>query len=398
MTKTRIGTAVLILALIATAVFVLVERRHPFPALSVRPTASDMPFTRESRPALGPAESIPPIPAVAGGLWIRPAPVVAALHARRAGFSWILKQLGASDGLVTRLVDGHLAAAITELKEKASAGDPVAINVLGEIAHQQCQLGRDEETLSSYEASEINRARALPPADAEWLSSALHADTAFDKQVAAMCKQLVDPDQVESWVAARADRGDAASLWLMYDLADNMHDMQQRLRDAAAAGFPEAQFELAWAIIAGQAGAAGSGAEAANVGDLLLQSADTLPRSEAQLAVCEYRGCPGVSPDLNQAVTHAREAAQRGSIDGMIEIGPHLPPAQIDPDEIAAWSIVRASLTLQGCNTGGFSVREMKATTAILSATNISANARRLAEQYWQQYGPQIMANLACSS
>jgi TPR repeat protein len=213
-----------------------------------------------------------------------------------------------------------------------------------------------------------------------------------------MCKELVDPDQVESWVAAQAGRGDAASLWLMHNLADNMHDMQQRLRDAAAAGFPEAQFELAWAIIRGQAGAAGTGSEAANVGELLLRSADTLPRSETQLAVCEYYGCPGVSPDLNAARTHAREAAQRGSIDGMIEIGPHLPLAQINPDEVAAWSIVRASLALQGCDTGGFSVREMKATTAVLSATSISTNARHLAEQYWQQYGPQIVANLACGS
>jgi hypothetical protein len=398
MTKTRIGTSVLILAIFAIAVLVLVGRRPPSSASSVHPTASGISVIRESRASLRSTESTPSTPAPAGGLWVRPAPEVAAFHARRAGFSWILKQLGASDELVTRLVDGHLVAAIAELKKEASAGDPAAINILGEIAHQQCQLGRDEETLSSYEASEINRARALPPADAEWLSSALRADTAYDKQVAAMCKQFVDPDQVEIWVAARAGRGDAASLWLMHNLADNMHDMQQRLRDAAAAGFPEAQFELAWAIIGGQAGAAGTGSEAANVGELLLQSADTLPRSETQLAVCEYYGCPGVSPDLNAAVTHAREAAQRGSIDGMIEIGPHLPPAQINPDEVAAWSIVRASLALHGCGTGGFSVREMKATTAVLSATSTSATARHLAEQYWQQYGPQIMANLACGS
>jgi TPR repeat protein len=398
MTKARIGTGVLILAIFAMAVLVLVRRRPPSPASSVHPTASVMSSDRESRAALRPAEAAPSIPAMADGIWVRPAPEVAALHARRAGFSWILKQLGASDELVTRLIDGHLAAAITELKKEASTGDPAATNILGEIAHQQCRLGRDEETLTGFEVSEIKRAQALPPADAEWLSNALHADTAFDKQVAAMCKQLVDPDQVESWVAAQAGRGDAASLWLMHNLADNMHDMQQRLRDAAAAGFPEAQFELAWVIIAGQAGAAGTGPEAANVGELLLQSADTLPRSETQLAACEYYGCPGVSPDLNAAVTHAREAARRGSIDGMIEIGPHLPPAQINPDEVAAWSIVRASLALRGCYTGGFSVREMKATTAVLSATSISTNARHLAEQYWQQYGPQIVANLACGS
>jgi hypothetical protein len=148
MTKSRIGTRVLILTVFAIAVVVLVGRRPPSPASSVHPTASVMSSVRESRAA--PAEAAPSIPAMAGGLWVRPAPEVAALHARRAGFSWILKQLGASDELVTRLIDGHLAAAITELKKEASAGDPAAINILGEIAHQQCRLGRDAPASRSW--------------------------------------------------------------------------------------------------------------------------------------------------------------------------------------------------------------------------------------------------------
>jgi hypothetical protein len=77
--------------------------------LSVRPTASSIPFIRESGTALGLAESTPSIRAMADGFWVRPAPEVAALYARRAGFSWILKQLGACDDLVTRLIVGALS-------------------------------------------------------------------------------------------------------------------------------------------------------------------------------------------------------------------------------------------------------------------------------------------------
>jgi TPR repeat protein len=115
-----------------------------------------------------------------------------------------------------------------------------------------------------------------------------------------------------------------------------------------------------------------------------------------QLAVCEYYGCPGVPPDLDAAVTHAREAAQRGSIDGLVAVGPHLAPSQMKPDEVAAWTIVNASLQLRGCDGSGFSVQWMQRTSATLAAPNISAGTRALADQYWQQYGAQMMANLGC--
>jgi TPR repeat protein len=234
--------------------------------------------------------------------------------------------------------------------------------------------------------------------DAAWFGEALRSDVAYDKSVMAVCKELIDPDQVFEWVDAKAKEGNGASQWLMSSAANNMHDIQERLRDAASAGFPEAQFELTWAIIGHQEGAAGNGADAPNVGDLLRASADTIPRSEMQLAVCEYYGCPGVPPDLDAAVTHAREAAERGRIEGLIEIGPHLDASQIDPDEVTAWTLINASLQVRGCGGNGFTVRWMQQTAAVLAASNISASARALADQYWQQYGPQMMSNLGCGS
>jgi TPR repeat protein len=176
-----------------------------------------------------------------------------------------------------------------------------------------------------------------------------------------------------------------------------MTEMQQRLRDAAAAGFPQAQFELAWAIIGGQEGAAGTGSAKVNVGDLLRQSVDQLPRSEGELAVCEYSGCEGVAVDPDTAIKHAREAAQRGEIDAMLAMGPHLPAGQVDPHEVMAWGLVLASLIQRGCAGNGFTVREMKSTLSTLNANNITPQARALAEQYWQDYGAQMMENLGCS-
>jgi hypothetical protein len=286
---------------------------------------------------------------------------------------------------------------LTDLNAQAHAGDPAAINILGEIANQWC-LGRDNTTLSEYEASQLTDARALPANDREWFSAALRADIAYDRQFMAACKKLIDQDQVHAWVVARATQGDGASLWLLYGLADNMRDLQQRLRDAAAAGFAQAQFELAWDIIAGQQGAAGNGPDAVSAGDLLRQSAEELPKAEGQLALCEYYGCPGVTPDIASAISHAREAAEKGDIDAMVAIGPHLSASQVDPIEVSAWLLINSWLQQQGCAGNGFSVQWMKTTTNTLTSRNISAQARALADQHWREYGGQMMTHLGCTS
>jgi TPR repeat protein len=131
---------------------------------------------------------------------------------------------------------------------------------------------------------------------------------------------------------------------------------------------------------------------------MLKESLEQLPRSETQLAVCEYSGCDGVAVDVNAAIKHAREAAQRGSPDAILSIGPHLPAGQLDPNEVAAWSLVQASLQQRGCGGNGFSVREMKNISSTLNSNNVSAEARALAEQYWQEYGAQMMNNIGCVS
>jgi TPR repeat protein len=392
MTRRRIGLASIILLMIVVGVWAVLpkygnssEVKPNFPAAKI--VAHELPV--EGVSAL-------PKSITASDLWSRPTAGVAARNSRRYGFAWILRQLGASEEQLNRLADLGFSGVIAELKQKASAGDAASINILGEMALQNCYLGRDDATVESYVASQIRDVQAVPVIDASWFTVVMREDEAFDKRVHAACAQ-VDVDQAKSWVKAQAEKGDGASSWLLFRDANNMPEMQQRLRDAAAAGFPQAQFELAWAIISGQEGAAGTGAAKVNVGELLRESLDQLPRSEAQLAVCEYSGCDGVAVDVNAAIKHAREAAQRGSPDAILSIGPHLPAGQLDPNEVTAWSLVQASLQQRGCGGNGFSVREMKSISSTLSANNISAKARELAEQYWQEYGAQMMANIGCT-
>jgi len=396
-TRRTIGVVVLLAVVVIAGVTIATEKeRAPFPpqALAQNRAASAsvrwIPAT--SRPS-------PPVikAAASGSIWARPTAAVTARHERRSGLAWILRQLGASDQLVNRLASRHVAEALTELKQRANAGDPKAINILGEFAFQQCYLGRSPAMLDEGLAMEVADARTLPPADAAWFDAVLREDIAYDKQVAAACQQTVNVDRVFELVKARARQGDGASLWLWSRSADNYMNSQQHLRDAAAAGFSEGEFELAWAIIGGQQGAAGSGPNKVNAGDMFRKSAGVLPRSEAELAVCEYRGCPGIATDLASAVSHAREAAQRGSIDAIITIGPRMQESLINPDEVSAWKLIRGSLAQQGCISNGINIMWMRDIESMLSSADISANARALADQYWQTYGARILANLGCN-
>jgi TPR repeat protein len=391
-TRRRIGIAGIILLMIAIGIWVALPK-HSSPSGS----RAAGPVTKVSEHE---AQVQPPgaltTPVTTLDLWTRPVAEVASRNGRRYGFAWILRQLGATEDQLNRLADLDIKGVIAELKQKARGGDAASINVLGEIALQNCQLGRDDATVESFVASQIRDVQAVPAIDAAWFTAVMRNDEKFDKAVHAACAQ-VDVNEVMSWVTSRANQGDGASLWLMFRDANNMTEMQQRLRDAAAAGFPQAQFELAWAILYGQEGAEGKGTAKVSAGDMLRESLEQLPRSESQLAMCEYSGCDGVAVDVNAAITHAREAAQRGAIDAMLTIGPRLPAGQLDPNEVAAWGLIQASLQQAGCGGNGFSVREMKSISNTLNANNISAQAHTLAEQYWQDYGAQMMSNIGCA-
>ena len=142
----------------------------------------------------------------------------------------------------------------------------------------------------------------------------------------------------------------------------------------------------------------GLGVADVNAANLLKVAADSLPNAESALAICEFRGCPGIEADIPSAVMHTRDAAQRGSFDAIIQIGPQLQASQMDPDEVSAWNLAGAMLSQQGCTYGGLSVQWMASATSTLASSSISDKAKALANQYWQEFGTQMMANIGCGS
>jgi hypothetical protein len=116
----------------------------------------------------------------------------------------------------------------------------------------------------------------------------------------------------------------------------------------------------------------------------LRAAAQTIPDAESRLARCEFTGCEYIAQDIPAAVVDARSAAQQGSIDAMLAIGPQLQASQIDPDEVRAWQLINAGLQLQ------------RSASAVLDSPTVTPKVRALADQYWQQFGARILSGLGC--
>jgi hypothetical protein len=385
MTKRQLSVGAVIMIVIVVGIMVVSRQGHSPTALRAPIDSDEIAANpKEVRPlakASAAKNKSPPM----GEMWTRPPAKVAARNLRRVKFAE-LRRLGASDGLVDRLTDGDVLAVLTELKQEAQRGDPSAGNILAYVAH-----------LCAFASPNIQEAQALPSQDTEWLNTALQEKVVFNKQLWSVCRQAIDQKEVMGWVTQSADQGDHASLWLLSWLGpDNPVIRQSKLLEAVAGAYPEAEFFLAAQII--HPAPYGNINTTENAGDLLRAAAVALPAAEGELAICEFSGCPAIDLNISSAVTHAREAAQRGSFDAMLYIGPQLQASQIHADEVAAWILVYAALSQQGCVSHAIDAQLSRSVAFTLNSSGTVSTAKSLADKYWQDYGGQILSNLGCTS
>jgi hypothetical protein len=310
-----------------------------------------------------------------------------------------LAPMGANPSMIERLSNGDIAGAFSQLKAQAQAGDAPAANQLDYIAHFTCEFAGINGPQSDSQASQLLDSNSLPPADSDWFRTVLQDRNAFNQQLVNICRQSLDKSEIDTWVTAAAATGDPAShysLWMFGGTNIGKHSDAQ-LRAAALGGYPWAQFALGsrtvgespWIITGGEA--------SDHPGDLLRAAAQVLPAAEGQLARCEFTGCDYIAQDIPAAVADARSAAQQGSIDAMLAIGPQLQASQIDPDEVQAWQLINAGLQLQGYEGMNIDVRMIRSASAVLNSPAITPKARAFADQYWQQFGAKILSSLGCT-
>ena len=331
------------------------------------------------------------------GLWMRPTPAVAARNSRRCGFGASLATLGASTAIIERLSNGDIAGAFSQLKGQAQAGDASAANQLDYIAHFTCGFATNS-LRSDSQASQLLESNSLAPEDSEWFRAVLADRNAFKQQLVNSCQQSLDKSEIDTWVTAAAGRGDPASeysLWMFG--GTNVKSLDEtHLRAAALAGYPWAQFSLVGESNGDAPGIIYGGEPSDHPEEMLRAAAQTLPAAENQLARCEFTGCKYIAQDIPAAIADARSAAQQGSFDAILAIGPQLQASQIDPDDVRAWQLINAALQLQGYEGANINVQMIRSAAAVLNSPTVTPGARALADQYWQKFGAKILTGLGC--
>lgn len=392
--KRRLGLAGIILVMIAIGVWVTLPTHRSSPASDAREPATQTP---EHEAQVEPAAALRK-PVATSDPWMRPSAIVAARNLRRARFA-LLRGFGASEKMVTRLTDGDILAVIQELKQQAQRGDAAAANILEYMAYSTCGFAGINGEGSPSQAQQLLDAQALPAQDTRWIRAAIQEKNTHDNQMVAACQQAIDKKEIEAWVTSSAASGNAASLWLLsrYSSNPNTAFREQKLMDAADAGFAQAQAFLAQGLMNGTAHLP-PGIADQSAANLLKVAADSLPFAESALAICEFRGCEGIEADIPSAVIHARDAAQHGSFDAIIQIGPQLQESQMDPDEVTAWNLTGAVLSQEGCSYGGLTVQWMTSAMSALKSNSTSDKAKALAERFWQNYATQMMSEIGCGS
>jgi hypothetical protein len=322
--------------------------------------------------------------------WVRPKPKEAARRAWRKRFERRYLRLGASHQFIDQMVDGNMVGALNNLKQQALSGDPAAISVYGDFTYWNCFLHGTHKQVDNYVTMQTQESPTLPAADAEWLREAAAEDVAINKAVVAACREAVNVGQVFDMVDESAEQGDGANLFLSSKTANDMPEMQRRLRAAAMAGSPDAQFEIAFTLLGGyQKELLGTGPDALDVGDLLRESAEQIPQAEGNLAICEFYGCGGIDADPSAGVRTALSAAEHGFFEALLDIGPHLGPSQLDPTDFEAWKLIKAAVDLQ-CGESWSNMKAMRAALDALSSPTATNAARQRAEQLWAQYGAEL--------
>jgi hypothetical protein len=355
----------------------------PAPAIAAYPGISAVTPDRSLKSATAATKQYP---------WLARAPAaIAHRHEQRTAFAWILRQFGASEATLDRVAQGDLNTLMADLKRQASTGNATAINTLGWLAHR-CRLLMPAE---DYDATQKMQAQTLSQDEASWLTSLIDEDEARERALAAACASQISQDQTDAMITAQAARGDAASLWLLSESAGSVYELRGLMRQAAAGGFPEAQYELAMQLLATQDPQWHLPGDPSPI-DLLREAAAQLPDARANLALCEFGGCEGMTPDLTAAVQDARTAAQLGQPAAILRLSNALPVGALDPDEGAAWQLFAAALEQQGCRVDNDYVNWLKGIDTTVASPAMTPQAQALANQYWQAYGAAAQAQLGC--
>ncbi len=387
----RIG--IVLLALACGLGLVLWQTHDPHPRAEGLSTGTEVRRPPLPRRSSAPAsESVEPNPPAA--LPRRPQPPVLHRNLERAGFQWIFRRLGATDAQLGWIADGRFAELIRDLRPGVEGEDARATAVFGWLAERCRLLPSAEQQTSSRELNSL-KLQQLATADLPEYQEVVTLQEQWEQSFREACESQIDQNFADRHLEQMATKQDGASLWLLSRRSDNYAAGLRLMSEAAAAGFAQAQYEFARALIM-DPDALRVVTEAPSPVSLLREAAATVPEAKVVLAQCQFDGCDVREPDHEAALQTAREAAAAGEPDAIFFLGSRLSIGALPADEVAAWRLFKSTLAAQGCYGEEDAAFGLAPRGSSAPAPAPSAAARNLAIVYWQRYGAQAATRLGC--
>ena len=313
---------------------------------------------------------------------------------QRAGFQWIFRRLGATEGQLNWIADGQFSELIRELRPGVESEDARATAVFGWLA-ERCRLLRSAGQQTSWRELDAPRLQQLAAADLADYREVVALQDQWERSFREACESQIDQDYVDRHLEELATTRDGASLWLLSRRSDNYAAGLRLMSDAAAAGFAQAQYEFARSLIM-DPDARRVVTEAPSPVTLLSDAAATVPEAKVVLAQCLFDGCDLREPDHEAALQAARDAAAAGEPDAIFFLSSRLSIGELPADEVAAWRLFKSTLAEQGCYGDEDAAFGLESRGSSAPSPVPSAAARNLASMFWQRYGTQAAARLGC--
>jgi hypothetical protein len=342
----------------------------------------------------------PPRPAAATAV-ISPADSQS-LHSQliRVAHRQRFRELRIEPAISDLLSRNEVAAAVSQLGVKADQNDAAANIALIRVQHWCSRLAPRER---HRDAQMLEQMRAQLSADEQArLQSLLNLQLDYEAAASKACQQApFDYRMIEARLREAADAGEPMSVTELSRLETKPQRVEELLQQAANKNYAPAQYALAvHRLTSVQRGI--STENVASIRVLLKQSGRIWSQAKLDLANCMALGCEGHPADVAGAVVFGLDAARDGERGSYSSIARMPWAARLPFEQRLAWQYFAQQLNNAGCFGEHYlpmyrSLQENVAAYEKALSSELKEQAKKIAGQYWKEYGPRAQREQQCA-
>lgn len=302
--------------------------------------------------------------------------------------------------VVEELARADVKSAVARLSAKAAAGD-ASSNIALIRVQRWCARIPPRDRHRDTQLLERLRPQ-LGEAEAARLQTVVKLELDYAAAALTSCQQAqFDYRGIESQLRDAAAAGEPKSITELARIEQQPARAEELLQQASDKNYSPAQQALAMLrLIAVQRGERTDKVD--SIRALLKQAGRTSPRAKLDLANCMATGCDGHPNDVSGALVFGMDAARDGERDAFTSIARMPWAARLPIDQRLAWQYFGQRLNEAGCYGEEYvptfgALRENAIAYEKVTKPDQQAQARKLAEQYWQEFGSRARREQRCT-